>query len=106
MIQSAFPKLCVPLGEHSFVQIHHDGVLLSNGTVKHALHITVGTERFFNMTSAAILGSQLHGLKPMDILWEKGKSVSNGRVNIWGSPFFCFNLPELKNMNRMTADRL
>jgi hypothetical protein len=53
--------------------------LLSNGTVKHALYITVGTERFFNMTSAAILGSQLHGLKPMDILWEKGKSVSNGR---------------------------
>lgn len=57
-----------PLWKHSFVQIHQHNILRLDLSIEHALHVPMSAQWFLDVSSASILGPQLHWPEPTDVL--------------------------------------
>jgi hypothetical protein len=57
-----------PLGIHSLIQTHAHSVVVTNLRVKVTLHVAVRAKRLFDVANVTVLGPQLHGLEPVDVL--------------------------------------
>jgi hypothetical protein len=68
-----------PFGVHTFVQVHEYRVLSLQLSVKHTLHVTMSPQWLFDMSSSAVLGSQLNRFKPFDILTVEEHVANDGR---------------------------
>ncbi len=58
---------CRPLGIYPFVQMHGDGLMMEDDPIKQALHVSMRTQGFLNVTAGTGTGHQLNRAEPIDV---------------------------------------
>eukprot|EP00053_Salpingoeca_punica_P015540 m.143580 g.143580 ORF g.143580 m.143580 type:complete len:832 (+) comp16742_c4_seq2:1498-3993(+) len=68
-----------PLRVDALVEAEQHRVVGLELAVKDALHVPVGTEALLDVAAAAVLGHQLHGLEPVDVVRVEEHVADDGR---------------------------